>query len=64
LRNQTSVNYNETGPITSGNLNIAVIAALTDDKKILMTNEEKAKACETIGVTELIEKLKTDNNLV
>ena len=64
LRPQTGVNYNERAPITLGNLNIAVIATLTDDKKILMTDDEKAKACETLGVTELIEKLKTDNNLV
>lgn len=49
LRPQTGVNYNETAPITAGNLNFAVIAALTDDKRILMTDEEKAIACETIG---------------
>lgn len=64
LRNQTGVNYSNRFPIALGNLNIAVIASLTDDKRILMTDEEKAKACETLGVIALIEKLKKDNNLV
>jgi hypothetical protein len=49
LRNQTGVSYSYRSPITEGNLNIAVIAALTDKKKILMTDDEKAKACETLG---------------
>lgn len=53
LRNQTGVNYNERSPVTVGNLNIAVIASLTDDKKIIMTDEEKAVACETLGATKL-----------
>lgn len=49
LRPQSGVNYGETGPITLGNLNEAVIATLTDDKKIQMSEEQKTKACETIG---------------
>lgn len=49
LRNQTGIVASNRAPIAMGNLNIAVIAALTDDKRIIMTDEEKSVACETLG---------------
>lgn len=53
FRPQTGVNYNEPAPVTVGNVNEAVKATLTDDKKIILTEEEKAEACKTIGATKL-----------
>lgn len=49
-------------PITPFRLDYAVKVGMTTNTETL-TDEEKTSACDWLGVTELIEKLKNDNNL-
>lgn len=57
--NAKSSNYK---PIVPKNLDYAIKVGLTTNN-ITLTDEEKASALSWLGVTDLIEKLKSDNNL-